>query len=530
MASFRVRTPAEYLRILWRRRYYIFVPFVIVSATLCYVIYRLPNIYESSTLIIVDPPKVSQPYVQPVNQVDFATRLGVIQQHVTSRTELEGIIEMFNLYPELRRANLPRELILEEMRKHIKLSVRSVGGSNNAFTISFLNTNPVIAQSVTRELATRFINANSEDTIRRIRSTNDQIENRIADLKKQLEETEAKRNEYLQNHPEAVPGQDQSLASQMGSLTVLIGSLRTSISSLQNQLQTYEQQLTMIRTQVEADPETPLAVGQAEGQLRVKKAELEGKLKELLSQYTDKHPDVISTRALLEGVNRELEDLKTRSEQERATRVRTRRNNAPFAELELRIAATKRELEQKQAELNQANQQYNELSARLRAVPLLTTEAQKIDRDYNILRKHYDELVSQRENARFSQRIVESFSGETFTLKDPANLPEVPVSPKRALLYPFSLVLGLALGIAIAFAVEARYLFTIQDARDVAHYTHLPLLVTVPELLTTREQKLRTLLHAAQLMGVVVLILVSVPLLVKIIRYFGITNLFTGTY
>src|SRR5438128_12429181 len=108
MASFRVRTPAEYLRILWRRRYYIAVPLVIVSATLGYAIYRLPNVYESSTLIIVEQAKVNTSvFLSPVGQVDISARLSTIRQKVTSRQELQQIIERFDLYQDLRRANVP---------------------------------------------------------------------------------------------------------------------------------------------------------------------------------------------------------------------------------------------------------------------------------------------------------------------------------------------------------------------------------------------------------------------------------------
>jgi uncharacterized protein involved in exopolysaccharide biosynthesis len=257
---------------------------------------------------------------------------------------------------------------------------------------------------------------------------------------------------------------------------------------------------------------------------------LDGQLRQLLSQYTDKHPEVKIARAQLDTINKELEDLKSSSEQDKQVKIATRRNNPQIANLEIQIAAAKRDLTLKQSDFSRTQSDYAELQQRLRSTPMLTLEAQKIDRDYDTLRKEYDALVSQKENAIFSAKVINDFNGETFRMQDPAYLPEAPVFPKRGLLYPFSLMLGLICGLAVALAIEARYLFTIQDARDVAHYTRLPLLVTLPKLMTEGERQQRKVLRAAQFAGVVLLILVAVPLLVKAIQYSKVLNVFTGTY
>jgi hypothetical protein len=98
------------------------------------------------------------------------------------------------------------------------------------------------------------------------------------------------------------------------------------------------------------------------------------------------------------------------------------------------------------------------------------------------------------------------------------------------MLYPFSLVLGLLSGLVIALAVEARCLLTIQDARDVEHYTRLPLLVTVPKIITAREREQLAVLRMAQMVGVALLVLVAVPLLVKVLQYSKVLQMFTGAY
>ncbi|MCI0661365.1 MAG: hypothetical protein L0220_09855, partial [Acidobacteria bacterium] len=153
MASFRVRTPAESLRLFWQRRYLVLVPFIIVSAALCYAINKLPNVYESTTVIIVDPPKVSPSYVQPVNQIDLNSRLSTIQKQVTSRSELQRIITRFGLYQEMTNRGEPIELVIDEMLKHIAVKPFSANSGIYAFSISFRGPDQRTVRDVTAELA-----------------------------------------------------------------------------------------------------------------------------------------------------------------------------------------------------------------------------------------------------------------------------------------------------------------------------------------------------------------------------------------
>src|SRR5438132_8097393 len=113
MASFRVRTPAEYLRMLWRRKFFVLVPMIIVATTLAYVIYRLPDVYASEAMILVEQSKVNNAaFVQPT-QIDITSRLSTIKNLVTSRTGLKDIIDNFGLYRELKVLNTPEEVVLE---------------------------------------------------------------------------------------------------------------------------------------------------------------------------------------------------------------------------------------------------------------------------------------------------------------------------------------------------------------------------------------------------------------------------------
>ena len=53
--EFRQRSPSEYLKIIRRRKWLIILPVIAVTSAVAWVVYRLPNVYESQTLIVVKP-------------------------------------------------------------------------------------------------------------------------------------------------------------------------------------------------------------------------------------------------------------------------------------------------------------------------------------------------------------------------------------------------------------------------------------------------------------------------------------------
>jgi hypothetical protein len=97
-------------------------------------------------------------------------------------------------------------------------------------------------------------------------------------------------------------------------------------------------------------------------------------------------------------------------------------------------------------------------------------------------------------------------------------LPARPVAPQRWALMGAGLAAGLAFGFLLAGLFEVPRLLTIQTSEDASHYTSLPVLMTVPELLTPQEAhnrpRRRKLLLAA---GVAAMIL-AIPVLALVLK------------
>ena len=90
--EFRQRKPSEYLRIAWQRKWLIILPAIAIATAVAWVVYRLPDVYESSTLIVVTPSTLPTSVVPTVTEDTITRQLSGITQVVTSRSSLEPLI------------------------------------------------------------------------------------------------------------------------------------------------------------------------------------------------------------------------------------------------------------------------------------------------------------------------------------------------------------------------------------------------------------------------------------------------------
>jgi uncharacterized protein involved in exopolysaccharide biosynthesis len=164
--EFRQRTPGEYVKILRRRKWLIILPVIAVFAAVSYVVYKLPDVYQSSTLIVVKPSTLPQSVI-PMGTEDALTRqLASITQTVTSRSSLEPLVEKFDLYSVERARGEAIDSIIDMVRKDIKVNVNtSRNDITNGFDISFRYRDPRITQAVTAELAAQYINPQTAEQI-----------------------------------------------------------------------------------------------------------------------------------------------------------------------------------------------------------------------------------------------------------------------------------------------------------------------------------------------------------------------------
>src|SRR5436853_7001173 len=98
--EFRPRKAGEYARIAVKRKWLVLLPTIAIGLAIAYVVFRLPDIYESVTLIVVKPSTLPTAVVPTTTDETLTRKLTSICQAGTRRSPLQPLIEKDDLYKD----------------------------------------------------------------------------------------------------------------------------------------------------------------------------------------------------------------------------------------------------------------------------------------------------------------------------------------------------------------------------------------------------------------------------------------------
>lgn len=520
--EFRQRKPGEYGQIIWKRKWLIILPAIAVAAAVAIVVWRLPNVYESTTLLIVKPPTISDKIVPTLSDSDLSMRINSINQVVLSRSVLEPLILKYNLYQRERQNGEPMENVVERMRNTVALEIEK-GRDDNipAFRISYRERDPRITQAVTAELASQYVNAQTRDMQKEGSLTKEFFDQQLAEAKVQLDALDQKRLQYMSEHVDSLPSSAQALLArytglreQQKSLTAEIGRLNDRRTSLSGQLNDLREQSQRDNTEIAQQLGDPKATP-AYGALVTRKAALEAEYENMKSTLKEANPDVKAKKAELNAVVREMKQMEDDA-QAKVEAIRKRRESSPDIRIngiEREVEITGNEINRLQGLLSDNSAQIADIDRRINELPSSEVALDAMNREYGTKKLVYDDLLMKSSRANLGSAVTSQAQGETIQVLDPANLPQSHVAPKRLMLILMGLGLGLGVGLFCALAFEVPRLLTIQTVEDAAHYTGLPVLVLVPELRTPQEARRIPQRRLMLLAAGIVATIISIPAL-----------------
>jgi uncharacterized protein involved in exopolysaccharide biosynthesis len=419
------------------------------------------------------------------------------------------------------------EKIIEMVHSNIDVEVNtSRNDITNGFNISFRYRDPRITQAVTSELASKYINEQTKTTINNTASAKQFIDDQVRQNKEALDAIDTKRLEFMQKNLPILPTQVASLVGQLNGLREQEKAYISEIGRLQDRRSALSGNLTLLKKQFEqmredvakntTDPKTTVAYSQ----LVLRKAQLDGELTRLKQEYREKHPDVIAKQKEAEQVQNQMtqmiDEWKDKIRQE--TEKLQSRPDLAVANTESEIRLLDGEIKRQQTRLVDTEKQVAELTARINGVPGTEVALGALDREYQTKKATYDSLLAQQMRTDLGADAATRQQGESIVVIDSAYLPSQPVAPKRLQLAAMGLALGLGIGFMLAAAFEIPKLLTIQTSEDARHYTGLPVLISIPRLLTAHEARAiprrRRLLLAAG-MGATI---ISIPLLALVLQ------------
>jgi polysaccharide chain length determinant protein (PEP-CTERM system associated) len=458
----------DYLNAIYRYRLVAVCAFCVGIVLTLWTVRALPDIYRSTTLIMVEPQDVPDAFVKSTVTTRLEARLAALNQEVLSRTRLEAIINDFDLFADMRKHGTPMEQVVETMRRRIKTEVYV---SDNAFRISYEDRDPAIVQRVTARLAGLYIDENLKIREEHVSGTTEFLQNELEKAKHQIETADAKIQKYKQEHMGELPEQRGSNMQTLDGLRVQLQTVTMALSSAKERKIQLDKQADEARSMRSAKPGQG---GQPAADPRLQLRDLEVQLAALRGRYTAEHPDVIRLQRQIAELS---EDLQTPATGEGG-------GLDPLVPPELAnalqdIALEINRLTKQKEDIEKAIVSYQQ---RVENTFLREQELLDLTRDYGVTQRQYQSMLDKKLDAQLSQSLERRQKGERFRVLDPASLPQAPVRPNRSFL-TFGGI-GASLALALGLPILLGQLDTSFHVADELVACAAPVLAVIPQIPT----------------------------------------------
>jgi uncharacterized protein involved in exopolysaccharide biosynthesis len=481
MGSLRPRNLIEYLQIIWRRRLLFFFMAVVMLISSFFVIKGIPTLFESRALIVV--------YGNKYDDQTNGAQMAAVTEQVTSRSNLEALIQKYNLYNLKSEAEL--EGAVDGMRKALKLDTKNRGdrpGFPESFTLSYRHRDPATAKQVVTELLSIFDRAN-DAAARQAADESIAVNAEIAKIEDQLSSVGRQRASASARAGAAgrYQGELNRIRAERSTVNQSVETLTDRQYALQLQIAEQKRMIAQQQEIVRSAPPAETRSNGAYGALVRRKTELEGKLADYQSQYTETHPRVVQTREQLAEINRRIAESgpgdQTRAVMTTPESQELRSLQRELTRLETELEVVRREIDRKRNSLSQLP---NVGSAPVSVAPSdgAVSMYSGTQVEYEGLRTRYEALLKRQDSLHKSLSPTAGLGPALFQIVDQPNLPQMPAAPNRPILFLAALGLALVAGLVAVAIAEFPRLYLIQNESDVQYFLDVPVVALIPETVT----------------------------------------------
>jgi len=475
-------TLSDLARAVWRRRVWFLVPLLAGLAGAVWALRVLPKTYRAVTTVLVEPQKVPADYVKPTVTTSIEERLRTIEPQIKNRDNLARIVREMNLYPELMSQGFLEGAIARARRD---LTVQLQG---NTFRIYFEDRDPVKAARTANRVAEAFIDSNLRLRENQAQGTSTFLESELEKTKRRLEVQEAKIAEFKRQNMGDLPEQRDTNLRGVEQLQTKLEINMDALDKAETRRLLLQSQMAELRNQQSGSRHSALValgVASAAPDRPSRLDQLRAQLAELRARYTDRHPDVIRTRAeiaQLEALDKSQKAAAPPAGTGAASSAAADDGDTPKVDPVLRteLASVDLEVRSLKAERERVLGDIARLQGRLENVPRVEQELLSLTRDYENIKNSYESLLDKRLNARLYENLEKSQQGESFTILERALPPTSPYGPNKLLVLGLGLIAGGLVGLLAALLRE-RSDHTYPDVESLQQaFPGLPVLATIP--------------------------------------------------
>ncbi len=534
----------EYLALVRRRRWSILAVTAVLASIALVVAISLPPVYRSKATIQVQEQEVPPELVRSTITSFADERIHVISQQVMTRAVLLQLVEKYDLYGVQRQRETSDDIV-ERMRRDIKLSTIDAGISDRAsgrrvnatiaFQISFDSPMPDDAQNVVNELVSLYLSQNIKvrqqsvaETTAFLAQESDRLAKQIRDIETNLaafkrrnvgrlpdsmvvnmqlaERTDAE----LQRVDREIVSQQEKAQSLETQLLIIKPNHPLPDKTAEERVQTPAERLRALRSQYASTSsvygadhpdirrmrremaalkaEAGDAGNESESAAQLK--DLEAELATLKERYSDDHPDVQRVRRSIAALKASAggESAASRAADKRGVTARTQPpDNPAYITLSAQLESAKREVVQLLALRDELRLKQRTYDSRLLQIPGVEREYQELTRDYDNAQARYRETKAKQMQAELAQELELDRKAERFSIVEPANLPETPISPNRMQIVFLGFIGSLGGGLGLAWLREV-FDPSVKGPVELARIAPAPILTAIPYIETRQDR------------------------------------------
>jgi polysaccharide chain length determinant protein (PEP-CTERM system associated) len=454
--------------------------FVLVNAALLATGLTWPKYYAASTNILVEDRNIIQPLMQGVAvATDVSDLTRNAREVIYGRRIMDRILEHGG-WLDRHPSAVEQESLIDQIKKRTTISI--VG--KNLIKVEYRDTNPERAFHVTQKFAELVIQEGAATRTAETRAAYDFIDKQAREYEARLTRSEQETRQLRGSNLDARPVNEVELSARLAALNARI-------EATTMELREAEIKRSSLERQVSGEAEVTAGITR-EGQIRSRIGELQTKLDTLRLSYLDTHPDIVQLKLQIQDLTKALDSERQRPNQgERPGRKEMSESamNSPiYQQLRRELSQNQVTVEALKARISESQRLIREEAQRGKGLRSGDTRLSELARDSQINREIYQDLLRRREKARVSMSLDDDRQGLTFSIQEPATLPQAPKGPRFWHFVLGGLVLGLLVPFALLYArmqVDPR--IRIPDAISKLH--NVPVLATIPHLWTPDELK-----------------------------------------
>lgn len=475
---------------MWKYRWLGLLVAWVVTAIGAFVVLSVPDKYEASARIFVDTQSILKPLMSGLAvQPNVEQQVMMLSRTLISRPNVEKLVRMADL--DLKtQSKAGQDALIDSLMKN--LQINNVG-QDNLYVLSYRDTSPEKAKKVVQSLVSIFVESRLGDTRKDSNTAKQFIDEQIKTYLAKLEEAESRLKEFKLRNIELQSADGTDMAGQLSAVSAQLSQARLDLREAENARDAARQQLQAEQAQ-NADitsrsllQESAMSIATPELDKRIEAQK--HSLDDLLQRFTEQHPDVIAARRLIAEL--EAEKKKRVDELRKAAMANpapVSSNSLAYQELNRLLATSEVQVAALRARVAEYEARFSRARNMMKTAPEIEAEYAQLNRNYDINKKHYNDLVARRESASLSGDLDNAAGVADFRLIDPPRASPKPVAPNRLLLLPLALLAALGAGLAVTFiASQLRAVF--YDARSLREAVGLPLVGVVSMVMDDSEAR-----------------------------------------